>query len=284
MIDTKDSIQISNGCDWLTVTTTSGADTSALIQTVREIEYDHLPEDAIPKEWAAMGYKGQNYGPMKFGRRGGEEAIFIVSGDFAENIASEYVLPHDRVTRIDLQVTVALEVADDGVAYRLQSEFSRLQSTAKYAKLWTYHSSPKGDTFAVGSRGSGVYVRLYDKSVDAGFGEAGRAWRYEVEYKGNHAKKVALNLNRTGDRWRYCASQTLAEFTKRGVRPKYSVVTPISAIECGANVTTAGTKLSWLERNVAPVVTQLVHLGYEKEVISAIQLEGVYKKWSENAK
>ena len=265
------------GLDWLTVTEVEGSASETLIDTVRDIVYKHMPDDVIPKDWSAMGYKGQNYGQLKYGRRKADEAILILSGSLAEQVGVTYHIPSKRVTRADFQVTVAPSVPDPEVARRLHTEHLSLTTPRNEGKLWTYISSTTGDTFSLGKRGSNRYLRLYDKSKDMQPCDRGTYWRYEVEFKGQTAKTAMDLLNQATDRYTFIGSQVFQAFERRGVIPSYNIDTTIDMIEVSQAVTTADTKLRWLSRCVAPVVTQLINMGYEKQVIASLKLRGVYR-------
>jgi len=278
----QDVEEIANiGLDWLTVTTVEGSHTDSLIATSRDIVSRMLPENVIPKDWRAMGYVGQNYGQLKFGRRKADESILILSGSLAEEVGVTYHVPPERVTRADFQVTVAPEVPDPNVAHRLHTKHQSLTTATTGSILWTYISSATGDTFSMGKRGRNKYLRLYDKSKDYSPDSPGSYWRYELELKGATAKKGMELLYAADDRYDFIAAQVFNAFEQRGVRPAFSVDTDIVAMEVAQKVTTADTKIAWLSRCVAPVVTQLVNLGYEEQVLKSLRLRGVYRDGDE---
>jgi len=249
-----------------------------MLASVHEMIAQYLPHDAIGQAWSSMGYTGMNYGAIKYGRRAFNEAILIVSGAFTEKVMIDWEMPFDRITRLDLQVTIGLREPNPEVAYNLRNELRNLPSSNRTGKLWTYHSSTTGDTINVGKRGSDKYLRLYDKSVDMGHEDTGHCWRYEVEFRGETAKKVCHDYYRAGDRYRWIAGIVFAEFQRRGIKPLYKVNVPISAMETAIKVTTPDTKIQWLERCVTPVVTQLINLGYEAQVIHSLKLSGIYRQ------
>lgn len=275
MIDIK---SISAGLDWLTVTSVTGDGTDSLLDTARKIVSEKFPDDALPKPWISMGYTGANYGPMKYGRRGIEEAILILSGDLAEEVSRMVTVPHERVTRADFQVTVALVEPDPMVAARVHRTQSDLTVQGESGKLWTYISSYSGDTISFGKRGSARYLRLYDKSHEFKPLERGSAWRYELELRGNTAKEGVRQYNESSQRQEWIASQVFQAFVRSGVPPVFKADAQISAIEVKYEVTTIDAKLGWLARCVAPVVTQLINLGYEEQVLNSIKLSGVYRE------
>ena len=67
------------------------------------------------------------------------------------------------------------------------------------------------------------------------------------------------------------------EFERKQVQPLFDPSVGMVAMETGTKVSTPDTKLGWLERCVAPVVTQLVALGYEEQVLTSLKLRGIVK-------
>lgn len=269
---------IDTGLDWLTVTQVSGTQSEAMLDTIRQYIADNYPADAIPKSWRAMGYQGQNYGQLKFGRRKADESIMILSGSEAERFGVNFRIPEDRVTRIDLQVTLALGKPMPMMAHNMYRRLIGEAKTKGHSAKVVYHSSEKGDTITVGSRGSATFLRLYDKSADYNVEPTGSIWRYEVEFKQSRAKSATREVQQAISRYEKIAARVWAEFNSRGIAPHFRPQDRMSAMEAGVKISTPDTKLGWLERCVAPVVTQLIQMGYEREVINSLRLRGIYRK------
>jgi DNA relaxase NicK len=97
-----------------------------------------------------------------------------------------------NVTRFDLQTTLLSPTVTDEHA---GAGFSKLaldpRVTAGLVSTKLISSTPDGSTLYVGSRSSDRFFRVYDKTAESGFDYPERSWRYEIEYKGERAKKVA---------------------------------------------------------------------------------------------
>ena len=269
---------IDSGVDWLTVTTVAGQESARMLETARAFVLEAYPNEALPEAWSAMGYKGQSYGALKYGRRKQDEAILILSSGLADKFGIRFRIPPDRVTRCDLQVTVALDEPDPYVAYKLYQALTRQVENGNLTTRLKYISSGTGDTLYIGSRSSELSLRLYDKSKDYPGMDRGLAWRSEVEYKRGRAKSVYRSIESARARYTRIATHVFDEFQRKGVSPLFDKGEPNVAMETQVKVSTPDTKLSWLERCVAPVVTQLVTLGYEEEVIRSLKLAGVYRR------
>lgn len=269
---------VDTGLDWLTVTTVKGHQSAQMLATIREFVEAEYPLDSIPDDWKGLGYTGQKVGEIKYGRRNVDEAILIMSGKTSDKFSVRFKVPAERVTRCDVQVTIALDRPDSMLAYKLYTDLMRLTKQQKSGKVYKYISSNSGDTLYAGKRSSDVYLRLYDKSRDSGINQLGSIWRYEIEFKRGRAKSVYKAIESSEMRYSAIARLVWDEFRKRGIDPEFDPSHPIVAIETGTKVSTPDSKLGWLERCVAPVVTQLVNLGYEREVIRCLKLRGIYIK------
>lgn len=265
--------------DWLTVTSVSGSMTDELKELKNAIVEDHLPSDAIGDGWKGLGYSGYNYGPLKFGRRKGDEAILIISGPLADAVGETYSIPHDRVTRVDFQVTIRLDPRNPHYASAIRNRLLNLPESANSGKILTYISSNTGDTLNFGKRSKKKFLRLYDKSKDIEGAERGEIWRYEVELKKDLAQSAMAMFNASNSRHEFIAEQVFAAFDRVGAKPPYKIDGKAVAIEVAQKVTTVDGKLGWISRCVAPVVSQLMLLGYEEEVLSSLSLKGIrYRK------
>lgn len=232
MTNEKDKV-ISAGVDWLTVTEVTGAGVDELALIAQDIKQQFFPGNITPERFTQSGYSGVSYGPLKFGTREPEQAIMIISGELAREAYPGIPIVPDRVTRIDLQVTVALRDQDREVALRHHNELRRLTVEEKDDTVWKLISSPTGDTLYLGKRTHARLLRFYDKSLDYKMDETGWAWRYEVEYKKKTAKDIAKTVSYMSDPYADIASIVWADFKKRGFAPSYEATNKVTAMEVG---------------------------------------------------
>lgn len=273
---------IAVGTDWLTVTSVTGDMSHELVKAGHKIRDTLLPEGKVVKDWSSMGYRGASYGPLKYGVRKENEAILIVSGELAEMSSQVVKIPAHRVTRLDLQVTVAPDIPLPFLVAELRKVLPNLPEFSKYAKMMTYISSATGDTLYVGKRGRSSMLRIYDKSLDLGYSKLGSVWRYEMEYRREAAKTVCDRVEKAPDRAAYILRQVLGELAARGIKSSFAGGRPIGAIEVSSKISTTDTQLSWLSRCVTPVIIRLLNAGYEEEVLSTLKLKNIVKRQALN--
>ena len=271
------SAKISTGTDWLTVTEVTGAGVDDLAQIAFEIKQAHIPKNAISKPWKAQGYTGTSVGELAFGTRGESEGILRISGELARTAYPGIPINWARVTRIDLQVTVALKERDDRVALRKYQELRNLTKSGESGTIYKLISSNTGDTLYLGKRTHSRLLRFYDKSLDYGMKETGWAWRYEVEYKKGTAKNIAKTVAYMNDPYVDIGNLIWQEYANKGFHPAFKSTGSITAMEVGTTYKTPEGQVRWLEKCVAPVVTQLINLGYEDQILHALRLRDIKK-------
>lgn len=228
----------------------------------------------LEKSWGGMGYNGFRIGGMRYGeRKDGAQAILMMSGEDAHLLVAENDMPEAHVTRIDAQVTIRLSRKDSSVAERYYRGIEEAVHRGANTKSFRLIRSVSGDSLYVNKRTSPVMLRFYDKTSWFESDETGYYWRYEVEYKREAAQKVYDTFRRQKDMEGFVAGLVFSEYQKRGVSPLFEASTEVNAVSMGVSVSTAETKLEWLEKCVAPVVEQLTLQGLSKEVVGAIGLK-----------
>lgn len=263
------------GFDWLTVTAVEGDYKHDLWSAGVSIKTEMRIIEHVPKDWSAMGYDGWMCGPAKYGERGENEAILILSGPESQIYAFLPDVRSERVTRADLQVTIRFDPPDSMVASKTHKLLERKHSNAGRKPFLNLLQDATGDTLYVGKRNAGVSLRFYDKSWQMGEDNLGSCWRYEVQYRREAAKKAHQRIA-VADRPNHAAIGLVgAEFEKRGIQTQFGSGQEVTAIEIGRTVTTVDGQLAWLEKCVAPVVSQLCALGYDSAVINALSLRGI---------
>lgn len=275
-----------SGCDWVTQTAVKPEDSFRLISWANQFVSQENCADEEIKPWRGSGYSGYQRGALRAGARKPDEAILVVSGGLADRAVVGLPLASDRVTRLDLQVTVKLKLDNPGVAKHIYAESDGLYSgngVPPYTKLIC---SPSGDTVYVGKRTSPVCVRVYDASHKYPGSLMGSHWRLEVEYKQGHAREVYRKLRLAGDPQIFAIGQVCAEVQRKQIPLPRISGSVVSAIGSKIETTTPERKIEWLRKTVAPCVARLCALGYENTVREALglreittALRGEKKRW-----
>jgi hypothetical protein len=169
--------------DWLSLTTFETKQADA----IRYLFWDDNYTDT-----KRMQYKGVDLGNIFLGaatQNGKPHYLFQASGERADEAFTQYKRnfgPYDwNVTRIDLQVTIPVPPHYD--SRQFYDDMTAWDGHGKPRKAAIVQSGDGLDTVYIGSRQSDRFTRVYVKPLDSGL----RALRFEVEYKGDHAHRVA---------------------------------------------------------------------------------------------
>lgn len=261
----------SAGVDWITATAQKGStrwDMSEFCRTERERIMD---SGGTIKMGYRLGYYGwQTEGFFHGQREGG--SIVVASGAVAHNIHRSIANVSDNISRLDLQVTVSTPVERPNLAAQAYHCIKSGSPAEVKVKNVTYiESHPKGATTSIGKRSSDGYGRLYDKATESGLGEPRTRWRYEVEFKRNHAARVATLLSH--DIPDPVVASTLVHewFAARGVAPIWLP----DKLSCPHEPSPARLKrdvLLWFEQSLSITVRKAVRLHGSEKVVRALGL------------
>lgn len=279
------------GLDWLTVTDV--LDDSIKYPPLADA-FTRLSD--VPLRWTGQGYRGlqDEYKGLRYGSRlradGRVDEILIMSGVLCDEMLGEIKNITDyRATRLDIQLTVLLDVADQELSSRAYEQLSQQRkfgtSPSKRRKLSNVRSET-GQTLYIGRRKTGrKFFRLYDKSDDLGLA-LGKAWRQEVQY-GRDMAEAALKqyLTIKGNR-RAIIDLVCAEFIDAvgfalspdvGSLPDVSLKTP-------EKEKTLERKLKWLKECVRPTIALLIEHDLERAALECLGLSGAWPhRWDEGA-
>ena len=275
----EDVIRIcSQGIDWMTQTAVDEEKSAFLMTRFKQLQVELGIDPSEVKPWQGMGYKGWRFEGAACGVRSGNEAILILSGHIAKITTNPIPEVTGKVTRLDFQVTVELSEPDPMYAQRCYTVMDDLQIMGGRKRAIKLIKSTTGSTLYVGGRGSSVLLRLYDKSYQLGSPELGKYWRYEVEFKRDSAMRAwkLFHVKHLDDE--YLTAVVWNEFDRRGLSPRFKAGLRVSAIEVGARMSSVEGQLGWLRRCVAPVVVQLINLGYEEEGLKSIKLKHMFNR------
>lgn len=239
--------------DWLTLTTYETRASDAM-------RYLVIGEDWEPEK--RLQYNGIGSGSLFLGdalQRGKSHYMFVASGESADQAYSTWSRnfgPYDwNVTRIDLQVTVPLPAKFDSRA--LYDDIVAWDGPGRPRKAAIVQSGDGLDTVYIGSRTSDRFTRIYIKPLDSGL----RALRFEVEYKGDHAHRVANDCRTPGVLHRILAHevQSLPNVKFGVLAPFIRVLGPEAHRPEIKRATAELSTLDWLRRQVTPTLERLTN-------------------------
>ena len=274
------TIYDSEKIDALTITSKSVAG-RAMIAGVYSKFSDESENLAFSKNWQALGYKGFQCDSVRYGKRLDSSALFSTGSDsmkITHILINDYDYMDLQTTRIDVCIDVCLVDAKRGWlrGLRESSDFKDLH--AKEKRETKLIESSTGDTLYIGSRTSGRFGRIYDKSLAYGV-DLGYVYRFELETKKLVAptlfKRLFPENEDTTYSWDNFANRVRniiqGQFAAWGVNVSLNAKLA-EVIKAETRISTVDSQLQWLSRSVAPMISRLTDAGYKQEAFEAIGL------------
>jgi DNA relaxase NicK len=269
--------------DWLTLTTSDSSIRELLFAASVEFLKDLKGEGYTAKPWGMKGYKGWMCGSFRWGTRDTGD-IIMMSGEVARANFGPMLVMCENATRVDLAVTVTvadpvLDLAKQSYEWLTRGSVADGRLTRKFTFV---ENSDGGQTLYIGSRLSDQFGRLYDKGRESSQGKEegipqGKIWRYEVEFKGYRAKRIATqildNLEVADNIHDFLGATVYKWFLSRRVpliMDTYKNI-PFST-EVSAKLSDDETTLNWLSTQVSPSVRRLIQGGKKSQVLDALGL------------
>lgn len=266
------------GVDWMTATVRHGAEQRALARLADDWLLDRGCEGYRIHGWKWNNYTGSQTDGISFGSR--EDGWIIrVSGPMATRHWLTIATWATNISRFDVQATVlsSMQREDHAAAYFAKlSDDPRVTSGIVTTRL--IESTPDGSTLYVGSRSSDRMFRIYDKTAESLYDYPERSWRYEIEYKGDRAKKVADGIRQDRHPTQAIFDCLQTAYTSYGVavpadRPGWEWRD--AAIK---HTSDDERRLAWLRRCIRPCVSKLSQAFGVERVLTSL---GVYEEIDE---
>jgi len=274
------TIYDSEKIDALTITSKNVAG-RAMITGIYRMFSEESENLAFAKNWQALGYKGYQCDSVRYGNRLDGSALFSTGSDamkITHILINDYDYTSLNTSRVDVCIDVYLTKPLRGWlrGLRENSDFNALHT--KENRETKLIESNTGDTLYIGSRVSGRYGRIYDKSIAYGV-ELGYVYRFEIETKKLVAPALFKRLFPENEDSTYSwdsfparvRSVIQGQMQVWGINLKLSEKTS-EIVKAEARISTVESQLSWLSRTVAPMVTRLSQAGYKQEAFEAIGL------------
>lgn len=265
--------------DWLTCGWDAGAKADralawafAKAQHERRLGFKNAP-------FRLMGFEGYAVGRVRCGQRDGA-VLLQLSGDLAEQHAAVVAFEADRVSRVDLAVTVQLAQRDPFLGESAYAQASNYRAEhPKSAMPWLVQDDDGGCTAYVGHRASDRFLRIYNKhaeSVAAGDAEAvtryERCWRYELECKGGASQPTAICALAVPDRPAHI-QQLLHDYcSAHGIEPRFPSRGDRVLLPGFRRRSDYYSRLSWLRKAVNPAILSMLEVGDRGEILDALGL------------
>jgi len=224
-----------------------------------------------------MGFSGWAVGRVRFGRRDAS-ALLQLSGQLADAYADTLVPMADRVSRVDLAVTVRLPTPDPFLGETTYAQASNYRADHPKAALpWLVQDDDGGCTAYVGKRTSDTFLRVYNKQAESTQAHDAVAearyqscWRYELECKGDTAKAMATAATSGSSRAAFVQGQLHEYCRKHGIEPVFPNDGDRMLIPGFRRRSDYQSRLAWLRSSVRPAIAAMLPEGDMRDIIEAL--------------
>lgn len=268
-MQTSEAKLVDCGVDWLTVTTDDRHNGMRLASRATALFRKELLAGFWKKPWGMAGYTGFCAGSVQLGEREGS-CLVRVGGHVARDNWRELYQFSDNCSRLDLQVTVVTGVPPTTTIHKHYKHAKKARvGNAGAPALSLFSSSDGSCTLYLGKRVSDRFGRIYDKGSESGLECWRGALRYEVEFKGDIARREAARLFSCSSQDPEIISRVSTYFVDRHCPP--ALVTLVSASSrWPTRVSDIRKSLAWMKDCCGPTVRKLMASGMDQELLSSL--------------
>lgn len=259
--------EIRSGIDWFSGTLLIDSPKSAdFVRKAQECLLRIAGEGNRIEDRSLLGYSGHSCGNCFIGTN--QERHFVQFTGYHANDCFASVYRRDmHVSRIDVQVSVKLDIMLSGVAKKGYRDANTANSTLPLHRRRKIHiiiGSDGGDTLYVGSPSSEQRGRLYNKEVQSQNADYERTWRYEVVFKNDFATSVSNTLPfDTALRADRIRSLVALWYESRGVEAIWAFDAEAATLPLIKTLPSdVERKLLWIANQVAPTIKYLCDAGF----------------------
>lgn len=243
---------LSVGCDTLTCSVPWEGGSHSFIDLALYLLRDEQEHGSRLTPFKRGSYHGQNTRSVGLAFKPGR-ALVELRGNVAHEFWPHYLDRAEKVSRLDLEVSVRQEPYDHQMAIRLwEAERTKDQSVGRPAKARLQAEDTGGSTLYVGTGASRYQARLYERYYKTLLDEDKDVWRYEVQARRERAQQMAGILATTSDPQTTIQAAVHRHFASRGIYPIFDSAGTFALAPLPTPKTDRDRNLAWLARNVAP--------------------------------
>jgi DNA relaxase NicK len=266
-------------CDWVTAGWEEGPAADRAEAWIFGMQAREAREGARATPFRLMGFEGSAVGRVRSGRRA-DTLLLQLSGDLAERHLGTVAERADRISRIDLAVTVRLDPCDPFLGETTYAQATNWREEHPAAAMpWIVQDGDGGCTAYVGHRASDRFLRVYNKEAECkAAGDAAQAghyracWRYELESKGSAAISLARAAAAASDRARYVRQYLHKYTTQHGIEPRFDIDGSSVLVPGFRRRSDAESRLAWIRRSVNPAIVSLLEVKDRGDILEALGL------------
>lgn len=263
--------------DWVSATTPAESSIGLYrraLAMASEVQAEFYPVQAL-RPARRLGYEGVVSGGIFVGQR--HDGFFVsCSSRPADKVVRWLDARVWRLSRLDIAFDLVLGFDADPLIRELFEEAVTFRDRITYGfrkRVRLVDGAGDGDTLYIGSRSSGVFMRVYNKEKESGEPRYKGVVRFEVQFNGPVAADMGKKLAQGAYNVSVMAATTLEAFRRAGVDiragdgtgeyVRWHVQTP--KVDDDAQV-------KWLKKQVGPVARRLENFYGEGFIADILEL------------
>lgn len=260
------------GVDTLTCSAERGERGDHLVQLAKALQLAEAAHDSKLSPFHRAVYSGVQSSHVAWGEKK-DRVLVELRGKYAFDWWKSFIPLADKVSRLDVQVSVHQEPYDHDMALRLYlGERDKAQQRGRPSTFRMQGESDGGTTLYIGRGASRYQARLYERFYKSHQEEEKDVWRYEVQCRRERAQQMADILGRAGEPLQLAAAYVHQHFCKRGVAPIFAPTGHLDVAPLPNPTTDREKSIRWLGTSVAPVLERHREWG---SYVDALQALGV---------
>jgi DNA relaxase NicK len=272
-------VVIEAGIDWLTIGVTGARKVASLEVWTSLLQMHEAAAGYKRLPFSLMGYSGSSVGRVRYGKRD-DLAIAQFSGELADDVAVRALSLADRVSRVDIAVTVRLPQPDPFLGETVYAQASNHRAEhPRSARPMLVQDDDGGCTAYLGKRTSDAYCRVYNKEAEEAASRVApgdtryrNCWRAEIEYKGRAAAAVANAAVASPARPDFCQRIVHEYLRTHGISPWFPVDGDRVLISGSRRRSDHQTRMAWFRSAVAPAILKSLEVADRADILEALGL------------
>lgn len=245
---------VSTGVDTLTCSADKGERGAHLLALAKSLQLAECRKGSKLSPFKRAVYSGVQSSHVAWGEKK-DRWLVELRGRWAHDWWNSILPLADKVSRVDLEVTVRQEPYDRDMALRLwRDDREKASQRGRPANFRLIAEAAGGTTLYVGNSASRYQGRLYEANYKHPKEGMEDCWRYEVQSRRERAAQMALLARGCGELQPFVQAAVHRHFAKRGVQPIYDSRTDVEVAPLPERETDKAKSLAWLGQAVAPAL------------------------------
>lgn len=264
---------LSAGVDTLTCSAPWGGGIHSMISLAQYLQREDAAHGSKTSPFKRGSYRGAQTAHVGLAFKP-ERVLVELRGEVAHEFWPHFTEQAEKVSRIDVEVSVRQEPYDHEMALRLwHMGREEAQQRGRPSDFRLNAEADGGTTLYIGQGASRYQGRLYERFFKTHQEEDRQVWRYEVQSRRERAQQMAGVLVGMADIQPIIQAAVHRHFACRGIQPIYDPSADFKMAPLARPTTDQAKSLNWLATSVAPALRRHVAWGSYPHALRALGIE-----------